>query len=50
MKNTFDFIFTKEEKGYSALCPELGVASQGETLDEAEFNIREAVELYLSKD
>ena len=35
------------EGGYSALCPELGVASQGETVEEAEANLREAVELYL---
>jgi predicted RNase H-like HicB family nuclease len=33
--------------GYSALCPELGVASQGETIEEAETNLKEAVELYL---
>jgi predicted RNase H-like HicB family nuclease len=33
--------------GYSALCPELGVASQGETIEEAEANLKEAVELYL---
>jgi predicted RNase H-like HicB family nuclease len=35
------------EGGYSALCPELGVASQGETIEEAEANLKEAVELYL---
>jgi predicted RNase H-like HicB family nuclease len=35
------------EGGYSALCPELGVASQGETIEEAEASLREAVELYL---
>lgn len=28
-------------------CPELGVASCGETLEEAMANLREAVELYL---
>ena len=33
---------------YVALCPALGVASQGDTLDEAEENIREAVSLYLA--
>ncbi|MBA7600782.1 MAG: type II toxin-antitoxin system HicB family antitoxin [Hadesarchaea archaeon] len=33
--------------GYSSFCPELGVASQGETIEEAEANLREAVELYL---
>lgn len=35
------------EGGYSALCPELGVASQGETIEEAEANLKEAIELYL---
>jgi predicted RNase H-like HicB family nuclease len=35
------------EGGYSVLCPELGVASQGETIEEAKRNIVEAVELYL---
>jgi predicted RNase H-like HicB family nuclease len=47
MKYLFSAIFTKENVGYSAFCPELGVASQGKTLDEAEKNIREAVELYI---
>lgn len=35
------------EGGYSAICPELGVASQGETIEEAEANLKEAIELYL---
>ncbi len=41
-------IFKKEvEGGYSVFCPELGVASQGETVEEAEANLKEACELYL---
>lgn len=47
MKYAFSAIFTKESKGYSVLCPELGVASQGSDLKEAEANIREAVELFI---
>ena len=44
----FSAVYKPEpEGGYSALCPELGVASQGETIEEAEANLREAVELYL---
>jgi len=44
----FGAVYTPERKsGYSSLCPELGVASQGETIEEAEANLREAVELYL---
>lgn len=37
----------KSWRGYSALCAELGVASQGETIEEARENLKEAVELYL---
>ena len=48
MQITFSAIFRKEVKGgYSALCPELGVASQGETIEEAEKNLKEACELYI---
>ena len=47
MKYIFSAIYTKENKGYSVLCPELGVASQGIDLKEAEYNIHEAVELYI---
>jgi predicted RNase H-like HicB family nuclease len=45
------FVFTgviwKEENGYSALCPELDVASQGETSDNARTNLLEAATLHL---
>ena len=37
----------QEDKGYSVICPELNVASQGETFEEAIANIKEAVELYI---
>ena len=37
----------EREGGYSVLCPEFGVASQGETIEVAKRNIVEAVELYL---
>jgi predicted RNase H-like HicB family nuclease len=38
-----------ETGDYSAVCPELpGCASAGETQQEAEANIREAIELYLA--
>lgn len=44
----FSAVFKKEaEGGYSAFCPELGVASQGETIEEAEANLKEACELYI---
>ncbi len=37
----------EEEDGWVALCPELDVASQGDSLEEAKTNLREAVELFL---
>jgi len=43
----FTGILIKEEEGYSALCLEVDVASQGETLEEAKKNLMEAVTLYL---
>jgi predicted RNase H-like HicB family nuclease len=36
-----------EGKLYVAYCSELGVTSQGKTLEEAEKNLKEAIELYL---
>lgn len=36
-----------EDGWYVASCPELGIVSQGETPDQAEAMIKEAVELWL---
>ncbi len=36
-----------EEGGFTSLNPETGVVSEGETVEEAIANLREAVELYL---
>lgn len=47
MSLKFTIIYHKEDKWYVALCPDLGVTSQGETLEEAQKNIQEAIELYL---
>ncbi len=38
-----------EEGGYVAHNPETGTTSQGETIEEAIANLREAVELYLEE-
>ncbi|MEA1985277.1 MAG: type II toxin-antitoxin system HicB family antitoxin [Euryarchaeota archaeon] len=38
---------TKEDNFFVARCPELDVTSQGVTLEEAEANIKEAIELYI---
>jgi predicted RNase H-like HicB family nuclease len=40
-------LLQKEDDGWVALCPELDVASQGDTIEEAKANLREAVELFL---
>ena len=37
----------REGDGFVALCPELDVASQGDTLEQARANLKEAVELFL---
>jgi len=39
-------IIEKEGDGYVALCPELDVASQGDTIEESRKNLCEAVELF----
>ena len=45
----FEVIFTaQEEGGFTAEVPDLpGCVSEGETLEEAELNIKEAIELYV---
>lgn len=44
---SFTAILEREDDLYVALCPELDVASQGATVEEATANLREAVELFL---
>ncbi len=39
-------IIEREGSGYTALCPEVDVASQGDTIEEARDNLREALELF----
>ncbi|MBU3965172.1 type II toxin-antitoxin system HicB family antitoxin [Patescibacteria group bacterium] len=43
----FTTIIIQEDKWYVARCVELGVVSQGRTIEEAQQNLKEAVELYL---
>jgi predicted RNase H-like HicB family nuclease len=43
----FTAMIYRENGGYVALCPELDVASQGDTVEDASANLREAVELFL---
>ena len=43
-----NIVIEKDQYGYYAYCPELkGCHSQGESLEEALSNIKEAIELYL---
>ena len=40
-------LIEREGDGYVSLCPELDVASQGASVEEARLNLREALELFL---
>jgi predicted RNase H-like HicB family nuclease len=42
----FTAIIEREGDGYVSLCPELDIASQGETVEEARQNLAEALELF----
>jgi predicted RNase H-like HicB family nuclease len=44
---SYTAIIEKEGDGYVALCPELDGASQGNSVEEATANLKEAVELFL---
>ena len=46
MNKQLTAIIAREGDGYAALCPELDVASQGVTIEEARGNLREALELF----
>jgi predicted RNase H-like HicB family nuclease len=39
-------IIEREGDGYVGLCPELDIASQGDTIETARANLQEAVELF----
>lgn len=46
---TFTAIVYKEEDMYVAECPEVGTVDQGETIEEAIANLKEATRLYLEE-
>ncbi len=46
MRRQLTAIIEREGDGYVALCPELDIASQGGTVEEARENLREALELF----
>ena len=39
-------IIEREGDGFVSLCPELDIASQGATIEEARSNLKEALELF----
>lgn len=39
-------IIEREGNGYVSLCPELDIASQGNSIEQARDNLREALELF----
>lgn len=42
----FTAVIRREGEGYVSLCPEFDIASQGDTLEAARDNLREALELF----
>ena len=42
-------IIEREGDGFVALCPELDIASQGGSVEEARANLREALELFFEE-
>ena len=46
MQKQMTAIIEREGDGYVSLCPELDIASQGNTIEEARNNLREALDLF----
>ncbi|PIP08422.1 MAG: hypothetical protein COX52_00250 [Syntrophobacterales bacterium CG23_combo_of_CG06-09_8_20_14_all_48_27] len=46
MQKQLTAIIEREGNGYVSLCPELDIASQGDTIEDARINLREALELF----
>lgn len=42
----FTALIEREDDAYVSLCPELDIASQGSTVEEARTNLIEAIELF----
>lgn len=47
MSRKLTAIIQQEGNGFVSLCPELDIASQGESVEEARAHLSEAVELFL---
>jgi predicted RNase H-like HicB family nuclease len=46
MSRRLTAVINREGDGFVALCPELDIASQGDTIEEARDNLRVALELF----
>ena len=46
MNRKLTAIIEREGDGYVSLCPELDIASQGDSIESARENLREALELF----
>ena len=46
MQKSLTAVIRKEQGGFSSLCPEIDIASQGDTIEDAKINLKEAVELF----
>lgn len=46
MSKTLTAVIHREGNGFVALCPELDIASQGDSIESARDNLREALELF----
>jgi predicted RNase H-like HicB family nuclease len=46
MKQKLTAIIEREDNMYVALCPELDIASQGDSIESARDNLQEAIELF----
>lgn len=46
MQKQLTAIIEREGDGYVSLCPEYDIASQGDTIEEARENLRQALELF----
>jgi predicted RNase H-like HicB family nuclease len=46
MSKKLTAVIHREGDGFVSLCPELDIASQGNTIEEARDNLREALELF----
>lgn len=47
MSRRLNAVITRDDKFFVAHCIELGVVSQGKSIEEAQANLKEAVELYI---